>query len=62
MVAAYRAGIAMSPSPLPAVRPCAENGSCYGDISTATGRPKTVPVSGYFRKDVTYVRGYYRSR
>lgn len=40
---------------------CAENGSCYGDLSTATGRPKTVHVNGYFRKDGTYVRGYYRS-
>ncbi len=41
---------------------CAENGSCYGDISAATGRAKTVSVSGYFRKDGTYVRGHYRSR
>jgi hypothetical protein len=40
---------------------CAENGSCYGDLSAATGRPKTVHVNGYFRKDGTYVRGYYRS-
>jgi hypothetical protein len=42
--------------------PCAENGSCYGDISQATGRPKTVNVRGYYRKDGTYVRGHYRSR
>ena len=41
---------------------CAENGSCYGDISTLTGRPKTVRVKGYTRKDGTYVRGYYRSK
>lgn len=41
---------------------CAENGSCYGDISVATGRPKTVHVGGYYRKDGTYVRGHYRSR
>lgn len=41
--------------------PCAENGSCYGDISNVTGLPKTVPVSGYYRKDGTYVRGHYRS-
>lgn len=41
---------------------CAENGSCYGDISAATGRPKTVAVSGYFRKDGTYVRSHYRSK
>jgi hypothetical protein len=40
---------------------CAENGSCYGDISAATGRPKTVPVQGYYRQDGTYVRGHYRS-
>jgi hypothetical protein len=40
---------------------CAENGSCYGHISAATGRPKTVPVDGYYRSDGTYVRGYYRS-
>lgn len=41
---------------------CAENGSCYGDISPNTWRPKTVHVPGYFRKDGTYVRGHYRSR
>ena len=41
---------------------CAENGSCYGDISSLTGRPKTVHVRGYYRADGTYVRGHYRSR
>ena len=41
---------------------CAENGSCYGDISRRTGRPKTVRVKGYYRRDGTYVRGHYRSR
>jgi hypothetical protein len=41
---------------------CAENGSCYGDISARTGLPKTVPVHGYYRADGTYVRGYYRSK
>ena len=41
---------------------CAENGSCYGDISPVTLRPKTVHVRGYYRKDGTYVRGHYRSR
>ena len=41
---------------------CAENGSCYGDISKNTGRQKTVPVRGYYRKDGTYVRGHYRSK
>lgn len=40
---------------------CAENGSCYGDRNYATGRPKTVHVSGYYRRDGTYVRGHYRS-
>ena len=40
---------------------CAGNGSCYGDISPVTGKPKTVYVNGYYRKDGTYVRGYYRS-
>lgn len=39
----------------------AENGSYYGEISPATGRPKTVHVRGYYRKDGTYVRGHYRS-
>ncbi len=42
--------------------PCAENGSCYGDISNVTGLPKTTAVKGYYRKDGTYVRGHYRSR
>ena len=46
-----------NPSPL-----CAENGSCYGDISPLTGRPKTTAVQGYYRKDGTYVRGHYRSK
>jgi len=41
---------------------CAENGSCYGDTSTVNGMPKTVSVNGYYRKDGTYVRGYYRSK
>lgn len=41
---------------------CAENGTCYGDISAATGRPRTVHVRGYTRRDGTYVRSHYRSR
>ena len=45
-----------------AYKKCAENGSCYGDISSLTGRPKTVAVKGYYRKDGTYVRGHYRSK
>ena len=40
---------------------CAENGSCYGDISSVNGMPKTTHVNGYFRRDGTYVRGHYRS-
>lgn len=39
-----------------------ENGSYYGQISQNTGRPKTVHVKGYYRKNGTYVRGHYRSR
>lgn len=46
---------------IPSVGPCAENGSCYGDISNLTGKPKTVAVRGYYRKNGTYVRGHYRS-
>lgn len=38
-----------------------ENGSYYGQISEHTGRPKTVHVKGYYRKDGTYVRSHYRS-
>ena len=45
---------------VPVDAPCAENGSCYGDPN-ANGVPKTVHVDGYYRKDGTYVRGYYRS-
>lgn len=41
---------------------CAENGSCFGDISEATGRPKTTHVNGYYRRDGAYVRGHYRSK
>jgi hypothetical protein len=46
---------------VPTVGACAENGTCYGDISEVTGRPKTVQVAGYYRKNGTYVRGHYRS-
>jgi len=48
------------PSPSTDGAPCVENGSCYGDLN-ASGVPKTVGVRGYYRKDGTYVRGYYRS-
>jgi hypothetical protein len=40
---------------------CSETGSCYGDISSITGLPKTVYVHGYFRSNGTYVGSYYRS-
>ena len=40
---------------------CAENGSCYRDISSVNGTPKTIQVDGYYRRDGTYVRGHYRS-
>lgn len=56
---------AEAPAPVtraPVVGGCAENGSCYGDISATTGRPRTVHVGGYYRRDGTYVRGHYRSR
>lgn len=35
--------------------------SGYGEISSTTGRPKTVHVNGYFRKDGAYVKPHYRS-
>ena len=64
----YQSPIYQRPQPTysaavpPAYKPyCAENGSCYGDISAATGRAKTVSVGGYYRKNGTYVRGHYRS-
>jgi hypothetical protein len=38
----------------------AENGSYYGQPNV-NGVPKTDGVSGYYRKDGTYVRGHYRS-
>lgn len=38
----------------------AENGSWYGQPN-AIGIPKTVLVRGYWRRNGTYVRGYYRS-
>ena len=44
----------------PAYGAVAENGSYYGQPNV-NGVPKTVAVNGYYRKDGTYVRGYYRS-
>jgi hypothetical protein len=66
-------GASVQPSPIPpppssSVSPpttvtpaCSESGSCYGDISSITGLPKTTYVHGYYRSDGTYVRSYYRS-
>jgi hypothetical protein len=34
----------------------------FGAISSVTGQPRTEMVSGYVRRDGTYVRPYYRSR
>lgn len=34
----------------------------YGEISTITGLPRTNYVSGYYRKNGTYVKPYYRSK
>jgi len=39
----------------------AQDGSTYGEISKETGRPKTVFVRGYTRKDGTFVQSHYRS-
>lgn len=61
-------GRALPPAPplyhpeLVASPECQGNGSCYGDISAATGLPKTVEVHGYTRSNGTYVRGHYRSK
>jgi hypothetical protein len=38
------------------------NSNYYGAPSCVTGLPKTHYVNGYYRKDGTYVRPYYRSR
>jgi hypothetical protein len=42
--------------------PVAGNGSYYGEISEKTGLPRDTYVNGYYRRDGTYVRSYYRSR
>ncbi|WP_152095848.1 hypothetical protein [Rhizobium dioscoreae] len=47
--------------------PAVPSGGCqsenyYGGISCVTGSPRTTFVGGYFRKNGTYVRSYYRSR
>lgn len=38
-----------------------ESGSYYGETSERTGLPRTIYVNGYYRRDGTYVRSYYRS-
>ena len=55
--AAPAAGLSASPTAVPGT---AENGSYYGEPNK-NGIPKTVHVHGYYRRDGTYVRGYYRS-
>jgi hypothetical protein len=40
----------------------AENGDIYGADNDGDGRRETVFVSGYYRKDGTYVRSHYRAR
>lgn len=60
VVSSDYSGYAAAPPPVSAYG-CAENGSCYGDLSQDTGRPRTVHVDGYFRSDGAYVRGHYRS-
>ncbi len=57
----YRLPSASVPSAVEPAAGCEENDSCYGEISTATGRAKTVDVHGYYRKNGTYVQGHYRS-
>lgn len=58
----YNSPSYISPSIAPAYKPSvAENGSVYGEISERTGRPKTVYVRSYTRRDGTYVRSYWRS-
>jgi len=54
-------GYAYQAPPSSAVPKC-EGVGCYGATSAATGLPRTTYVSGYTRKDGTYVRPYYRSR
>jgi hypothetical protein len=44
-----------------AVAPAQPAATGYGEISKVTGQPRTSYVSGYTRKDGTYVHPYYRS-
>lgn len=47
-------------SPNPSSSTCSGYG-CYGQPSATTGAPRTQSVSGYTRRDGTYVAPYYRS-
>lgn len=49
------------PAPQSSSPPCSGMG-CYGQPSSATGRPRTATVRGYTRRDGTYVAPYTRSR
>ena len=51
-----------SSGPKPPRYGCAENGSCYGDLSRRTQLPKHHHLKGYRRANGDYVRGHYRSR
>ena len=43
------------------ISPSSSGVTGYGEISKVTGRPRTNVVSGYYRKNGTYVRSYARS-
>jgi len=49
-------------TPVPSTAPYYGGGGGYGAISEVTGLPRTEAVSGYFRRDGTYVSPYFRSR
>lgn len=51
------------PSAAPVAQPtCVERDDCASEVAVGTGRPKTVFVRGYYRKDGVYVRPYRRSK
>ena len=55
--------ITKEPAPIvavPAQNGVAENGSYYGELNS-NGIPRTELIHGYYKKNGTYVRGYYRS-
>ena len=59
-----RSGAVSMGSMLPSVSTnpaCSETGSCYGQISDATGLPRDTFVHAYTRADGTHVGSYYRS-